>query len=106
MVWVEGEKSEECAALKDNLENSLLESEKVSFSPERRAFRPHITLGRIRTWQFRKIEPEERPDVEQDISFPFEVSSIEVMESFLKKGGAEYTVLESAPLANLHEYDH
>ena len=59
---------------------------------------PHITLGRIRTWEFRQIEPEERPIVDENISLSFEVSSIEVMESQLKRGGAEYTILESFEL--------
>ena len=59
---------------------------------------PHITLGRIRAWEFRRIEPEERPVVDEEINLSFEVSSIEVMESQLKKGGPTYTVLESCPL--------
>lgn len=59
---------------------------------------PHITLGRIKTWQFRQIEPEERPEVNEDIDLNFEVKSIEIMESQLKREGPEYTVLESVPL--------
>lgn len=59
---------------------------------------PHITLGRIRTWDWRKIEPEERPDLEESLDLSFEVASIEVMESRLKKGGPEHTVLESFSL--------
>jgi len=59
---------------------------------------PHITLGRIRTWEWRKIEPEERPELEEKLNLIFEVNSIEVMESRLKRGGPEYTVLESIPL--------
>jgi len=59
---------------------------------------PHITLGRIKTWEFRQIEPEERPIVEEEISLNFEVNSIEVMESQLKRGGTEYTILASCPL--------
>lgn len=96
MVWVAGEKSEELANLKDDLENSLTGG--THFSPEKRAFSPHITLGRIRQLEFRQIEPEDRPKVEEDISLGFEVNSIEVMQSQLKRGGAEYTTLESAPL--------
>jgi len=61
-------------------------------------FTPHITLGRIRTWEFRQIEPEERPEINEDIDLSFEVNSIEVMESQLKRGGPNYAVLESAPL--------
>jgi 2'-5' RNA ligase len=96
MVWVEGEKSQELGDLKNDLENSLLEG--VSFHREKRAFSLHITLGRIRRWEWKKIEPEERPEVNKEIDLTFEVNSIEVMESKLKRGGAEYTVLESTPL--------
>jgi 2'-5' RNA ligase len=74
MVWVMGEKIKEL-----NLS-------------------PHITLGRIKTWQWKQIEPEERPEVETEINFSFEVNSIEVMESQLKRGGPEYTILESLKL--------
>lgn len=71
MIWVTGEKTQELG------------------------FTPHITLGRIRTWEWSKIEPEERPAVSEEIDLRFEVNSLEVMESRLKRGGPEYTILES-----------
>jgi len=100
MVWVEGEKSEELGKLQKDLENSLLASSirKGLPKPVARPYTPHITFGRIRAWEFRQIEPEERPQVEEEISLSFEVNSIEVMESQLKRGGAEYTVLETCSL--------
>lgn len=99
MVWVTGEKSQKVANLKDKLEKELLETSKLNnLKTEARAFSPHITLGRIRQWEWRKIEPEERPEIETELSLTFEVQSIEVMESHLKRGGAEYTTLLSAPL--------
>ena len=66
---------------------------------------PHITLGRLRMWEFRRMEPEERPEINQDIFPPagglsFEVNCIDVMESRLKRGGSEYTILASCPLKN------
>lgn len=61
---------------------------------------PHITLGRLKTWEFRRMEPEERPEISEDIDLNFEVNSIEVMESRLKRGGPNYTILESCPLKN------
>lgn len=97
MVWVEGKKSQEFTKLQIDLEKSLMISEEVHFSPEKRAFSPHITLGRIKTWEFRQIEPEERPEVNEEINLSFEVNSIEVMESELKRGRSEYTILESFP---------
>lgn len=56
---------------------------------------PHITLGRLKTWQWKQMEPEERPEVSEDINLSFEVNSIEVMGSQLKRMGPEYTILES-----------
>lgn len=98
MVWIEGEKSEELGKLQKELENALFSvSIKELKEPENRPYTPHITLGRIRQLEFRQIEPEERPEIDEDISINFEVKSIELMESHLSKGGAEYIVLESMP---------
>jgi len=62
---------------------------------------PHINLGRIKTWQFRQIEPEERPEINENINLSFEVNSIEIMESRLKRTGPDYTILESCPFTPL-----
>ena len=93
MVWVEGDKSEELSALREDLENSL--TEKVRFVPENRVFAPHITLARISAIEFRRIEPEERPEVNEKIDLGFTAESIEVMESEMKRDGPVYTILES-----------
>jgi 2'-5' RNA ligase len=96
MVWAEGEKSDDLLDLKEDLQECLLE--KIAFRPEIRGFVPHITLARIKEWEWKKIEPEERPEVSDDIDLIFTIESIEVMESVLKKGGPEYTVIESHSL--------
>ena len=80
------------------MENSL--TEKVHFAPENRTFAPHITLARISSWEFRSIEPEERPEINEKIDLMFTVESIEVMESELHRGGPVYTILESHLLKN------
>jgi len=98
MIWVVGEKSSEFTNLKNDLDKSLSGSENASFSAENRTFSPHITLGRIRQWEWKRIEPEERPEVDEDINLSFSVNSIEIMESVLKKAGPEYTILESYDL--------
>lgn len=95
-IWVVGEKSEELARLRQNLENVLVE--KVSFVPEAQAFSPHITLARISAWAWRGIEPEERPEVDENIDLTFTVESVEVMESELRRGGPAHTVMESHQL--------
>jgi len=98
IVWVKGEKSDELAELKHDLQEYLLE--KVSYRPESREFTPHITLARINEWQFKSIEPEERPEINEYIDFIIPVESIEVMESELKRGRLVYTILESHNLLN------
>jgi len=92
MVWAVGEKSEELGKLRTGLENSL---SNLVFKKEKRAYSPHITLARLKQWEFKNIEPEERPEIEQNISLSFEVNSIEIMESQLKRTGAEYSVMQS-----------
>lgn len=96
LVWIQGERSEELLKLKNDLEKSL--SEKIHFTPEKRDFLPHITLGRIRKWDWQRIPSDERPEVEKEVSINFPVNSIEVMESHLKRTGAEYEILESFQL--------
>ena len=100
MVWVSGEKSEQLTKLQRALENSLLASPLKKNIKQKSLYSPHITLGRIKRWDFKQLEIEEKPSVNEDVSFSFEVRSIEIMESQLKRTGAEYTVLESVPLGD------
>jgi 2'-5' RNA ligase len=97
-IWAEGEKSEELSLLRQDLEDSL--TERVKFVPENRVFAPHITLARINAWEWKGIEPEERPEINENLDLIFTVESIEVMESEMRKGGPVYTVIESHPLKN------
>ena len=55
----------------------------------------HITLARIKQWVFKKIEPEERPSINQDFEATIPVKSIELMESVLKRTGPEYKIIKS-----------
>jgi 2'-5' RNA ligase len=94
MVWVKGERSKELGKIQRDLEESLSGVRQ----PEGREFAPHITLARIKTWQWKEMEPEERPQVEEDLNLEFEVDSIEVMESYLRREGPRYEILESYQL--------
>ncbi len=98
MIWIEGEKNKELAALRNNLENSLSSERSVDFKPEGRPFSPHITLARIRMEEWRSLQ--KAPKVEEEIDLNFAVNSIEVMESQLLRDGAEYTILESVELGS------
>jgi len=102
MVWAEGEKSQELGNLQIDLENAVLESftsypfhQNLVGGSSGHAYAPHINLGRLKIWEFKAIEPEERPEISEEISLSFEVNSIEIMESRLKPKGPDYFVLES-----------
>lgn len=96
MVWAIGEKSVEIGNLQNDLKNSLMGLSIPQLEEEEgRGFIPHITLARIRKWEFKQIEPEERPIIDEDIHLNFNVDSIEIMESHLKRGGPQYEILQS-----------
>src|SRR3989344_6102424 len=92
MLWAVGDTTQELASLQQELAVAL---ERV----EEREFSLHLTLARFNEWEFKKINPEERPEVNEDISFEIPVNSIEVMESKVKRGGAEYSICKSISLA-------
>jgi len=97
MIWAKGEESKELIDLKTDLEKSLIES-KIGFTEDNKRFHIHVTLGRIRAWEWKRIEPEEMPDITQETNLDIEVNSIEVMESKLKRSGPEYIQLLSVKL--------
>ncbi|MFA5080718.1 MAG: RNA 2',3'-cyclic phosphodiesterase [Candidatus Paceibacterota bacterium] len=96
MIWANLEKTSELARLQTNIERAILNN---GYNAEiDKKYTPHITLGRIIQWQFKKINSEEIPDIEKDLGYGISVKSVEIMESFIKKGGSEYCVLKSFPL--------
>lgn len=110
MIWVEGEPSLALAELKKKLENLLIAGETGFLESEKRPFSPHITLGRIKMEQWparQRPEPQamaggrqlpEKPAIDESFDFQIPVNSIDVMESNLKRSGAEYTILEECLL--------
>ncbi len=93
-IWAQGEKSQELANLQADLEESIYKNPGYKYkSREIQPHKPHITLARIKQWDFRRLE--EIPPIEESINLDFEASSFDLMESYLKRGGAKYEVLES-----------
>lgn len=100
MIWVEGEAENCLLSLQKNLEQAIFNLPSYQFKEkEDRPFKFHITLARIKQWQFKELE--EMPEVNEDINFKFEVNTIEIMESQLKRQGPEYTILESFELGEI-----
>ncbi|MCD5396320.1 MAG: RNA 2',3'-cyclic phosphodiesterase [Candidatus Pacebacteria bacterium] len=99
MVWVKGALNQGLANLQKDLEDSIFKLSTYKYKTKgARPFSPHITLARIKVWEFRRLE--DKPEIDEEIDLTFEVNSFEIMESFLKRSGAEYEILESLPLGN------
>ena len=88
MIWALIGKSPELLALQENVVATLHTEQEQNFTP-------HLTLARLRAFELSRMETEELPDVSEEISISFEVKSIEVMESRLRRSGAEYTTIQS-----------
>lgn len=97
LIWVEIEKKPELLEIANQLKIEGAGA-KILRKIEKRGFSPHITLGRIRTFQWRRMPIEEWPQLDRELVLEFGVNSIEVMESLLKRTGAEYRILESVKL--------
>lgn len=93
MIWLCGTKetSESLGEIKKYLEDSLVKNG-VRFRVENRPYNAHLTLARF---NFMKSDPSnevEFPDIE---NLSFEAERLDLMESRLKRTGAEYEVLSS-----------
>jgi len=97
LIWAEIENNKILAELAREIKDEISKNNISQKNPEN-DFKPHITIGRIKAWQWRAIEPEERPKINKEITLEFPVKSIDVMESKLKRSGAEYNKLASFSL--------
>ncbi len=97
MIWADVERSETLLKITEKIKHQL-EAINIQNETMRRLFVAHVTLGRLKSWLWRRIDEEERPKISQELSLRFPVRSIEIMESVLKRKGAEYKILQSASL--------
>lgn len=100
-IWVEGGVSRQLTDLKREVETVLLSVNAGLVSGEARPFKPHITLARIPPEKWQRMASQ--PLMDKEFLAQWQVTSVEVMESDLKRDGAEYIVLESMILGNLTE---
>lgn len=86
MFWAEGEKSQELADLQGDLQEKIEQRHGA-----RHAFRPHVNLARFKQGLL-------TAQVNEPLKSQIPVETIEVMQSILKRTGAEYSILESVEL--------
>lgn len=91
MIWVLPKERDRLRELYENISRPLL---KLNIKCAENEFVPHITLARIRKMEFRLMDDEERPMIDEEINLRFEVRGVELMESHLKREGPQYITLE------------
>lgn len=90
MIWLYGPQNQKLVKLKTEIEEAVSEN---WYRKNNQKFIPHITLMRLKGPQTNQL-----PELEQSVRISFPVKSFELMESELKKDGAQYHVLESFSL--------
>ena len=96
MVWLNctSETSAALAELKKSLVNALLDRG-VNFKQEYRLFKAHVTAARFQT-----TEKEKLPVIDKKLGWNFTANSLDLMESHLKRSGAEYIRLAGIEFRN------
>ncbi len=100
MIWAEVGKSKEFTGLKNDIESGLFDLPEYRYKQkDKRGFKPHITIARIKSFKFRDLA--KKPEIDIPLNIQVEVNSIDIMESELTRKGPEYTVLESVELGGI-----
>ncbi|MBU6500970.1 MAG: RNA 2',3'-cyclic phosphodiesterase [Patescibacteria group bacterium] len=91
MIWflTDSYTEHNLAEIKNVLEDGLEEAN-VRFKREQRPFTGHLTLARLTT----DFTADNLPTIGRDVHMQFEADGLDLMESELKRGGAEYTSLQ------------
>jgi 2'-5' RNA ligase len=95
VLWVGVEQGEEqLKGLQEMVEEAMVQ---CGFDRERRAFSPHLTIGRVKSAQGLEAVLDRLPSISYR-SDRIAVSAVKVMRSQLKPTGAEYSALQVFPL--------
>jgi RNA 2',3'-cyclic 3'-phosphodiesterase len=96
-IFVKGESSEV-----NLLHTKLVElTQKLACSNKEnyKNFSLHVTLGRIKLWEFRKKSLYEIPEIKESVDITFPVKSFFLLESVLQKRGPFYKTVAEFPLS-------
>ena len=95
-VWAGVAKSDGLAHLRDKVESAIV---RAGFEPERRKFKPHVTLARFRNTASARVGPY----LETHNAFaagPFPVDRFDLLRSYLSHTGARYQTIADYPLGD------
>lgn len=97
LIWAEGKRAPGLESAVEAIKARLVQDGFLKII-DKRPFKTHITLARVRKWQWRRIEPEDRPDIERKLDLNFQANSIDIMESKLRRSGSEYRIVSKLNL--------
>ncbi len=93
-VWAGVTQSDGLAHLRDKVESAIV---RAGFEPERRKFKPHVTLARFKNTPSARVGPY----LETHNAFaagPFPVDRFDLLRSYLSHTGARYQSIADYPL--------
>jgi len=98
-IWLEGEDNNLFKRIRNEIDQKLKSEKLYYLSGQHDEIKIHVTLGRIRKWEWAKINPEDREAVDRTVDFKIPVNEILIMESKLTPGRPpKYSILERVPL--------
>lgn len=90
LIWAEGPSVSEFNRLQKLIEDALLSDPETEFvKKESRPPKLHLTLARFEPTSIKKL-----PRLDEAVNWKLKVGEIQLMESVLKRTGAEYTILK------------
>jgi 2'-5' RNA ligase len=98
LIWLTLGKNMDLQCIANALQEKMQQAGLLSVGSAK-AFTGHITLARVKEWLWKRIEPEEQPQMDREANLIFSATSVDIMESALKRSGPEYLVLQSIPFA-------
>ncbi len=90
LIWVTGE-SDGVYKLQEKIEEVVVPKYKTE---KEKNFNLHLTLGKIKSWDFSRIPTMLIPEINEEVNINFEVSSFNLVESKLKKEGPDYNIIK------------
>jgi len=100
VIWLGLKSEKEVVSLQQRLEKEL---SRIGFSPEKRKFQPHLTLGRVKFLENKKEFVKRMQESEQaSLSSKLRVDKIELIESKLTPQGPIYSLVHERDFASFN----
>ena len=96
VIWIGIKPSEKLLLLKKQVDKLVTG---LGFEPDPKAFKPHLTLGRMKSMERLRLSRDEISDQCYDLDEPVRIDHFHLYESVLHPSGPVYSVLKRVDLA-------